>query len=123
MKAPTPTLTREQAWGWHDLMVIAAFRYCLGRQTYVVQTCSDWLTDIWPLLTEHTQGVIRRDLEEEFRRDDEARAREEKHKPLGWDCDRKDWERVRALWGNAKVTYSEPPQYAAKASDDASSRA
>lgn len=98
MKKPKLELTREQAWGWHNLMVISAFRYCLGRQTYVVRACANWLIDIWPLLTEQTQGVIRRDLEEEFQRDDEARARDEKHKPLGWDCDRKDWERVRALW-------------------------
>jgi hypothetical protein len=30
-----PALTREQAWGWGELMVVASFRYCLGRRTYM----------------------------------------------------------------------------------------
>lgn len=98
MKKAKPELTREQAWGWHDLMVISAFRYCLGRQTYVVQACANWLIDIWPLLSENNRAVIQRDLEREFELDDAARAAGDNYKPLGWDCDRKDWERVRALW-------------------------
>jgi hypothetical protein len=79
-------------------MVMAAFRYCLGRQTYIVGACADWLIEIWPLLADNTRAVIKRDLEAEFLRDDQAREREESYKPLGWDCDRKDWERVRRLW-------------------------
>ena len=98
MKKPKPELTREQAWGWNDLMVIAAFRYCMGRQTYIVQACADWLIDIWPMLNENNRAVIQRDLEREFELDDAARAAKDNYKPLGWDCDRKDWERVRALW-------------------------
>ena len=93
------TLTRRQAWGFGDLMVIAAFRYCCGRQTYIVGACVEWLIDIWPMLSENTQAVIKRDLESEFERDDEARARGESYRPLGADCDRADWERVRKLWG------------------------
>lgn len=91
-------ITREQAWGFNDLMVVAAFRYCCGRQTYIVGACVDWLIEIWPMLAENTRAVIQRDLEAEFERDDEARARNENYKPLGWDCDRQDWERVRELW-------------------------
>ena len=37
-------------------------------------------------------------------RDDEAREDRRECKPLGWDCDRQQWERVRRLWnqkGNA----------------------
>jgi hypothetical protein len=79
-------------------MVISAFRYCVGRQTYVVQACADWLISIWPMLGANTKAVIQRDLEREFEMDDNARMREENYKPLGWDCDRRDWERVRALW-------------------------
>ena len=91
-------LTTEEAWGFNQLMVIAAFRYCVGRQTYIVGACADWLIEVWPLLSDNTKAVIKRDLEAEFVRDDEAREREESYKPLGWDCDRKDWERVRKLW-------------------------
>ncbi len=42
--------------------------------------------------------VIARDIEAEFARDDEARARGEKYKPLGMDMDREQWESVRVLW-------------------------
>jgi hypothetical protein len=98
MKRVKPELTRVQAWGWQDLMVIAAFRYCLGRRTYIVGACCDWLVDIWSLLEEKTQFVIQRDLDREFELDDAARERGEDYHPLGNDCDRQDWERVRALW-------------------------
>jgi len=91
---------REMPWGWErdEIMVISAFRYCVGRQTYVVPACADWLIDNWPMLGANTKAVIQLDLEKEFEKDDEARRREEDYKPLGHDCDRKDWERVRALW-------------------------
>lgn len=97
-RKPKPELTREQAWGFNDLMVVAAFRYCCGRQSYIVGACADWLANIWPLLSDNTKAVIKRDLEEEFVRDDEARASNSSYKPLGWDCDRREWERVRKLW-------------------------
>lgn len=91
-------LTTEEAWGFSQLMVISAFRYCVGRQTYIVGVCADWLIKVWPLLSDNTKAVIKRDLESEFERDDETRARGAAYKPLGWDSDRKDWERVRKLW-------------------------
>ena len=46
MTKPKLELTREQGWGWNEIMVISAFRYCVGRQTYVVQACADWLISI-----------------------------------------------------------------------------
>lgn len=86
----------------HDhLMFIAAFRYCLGRQTYIVGDCADWLIKTWPLLSDQTKAIIKRDLEDEFRRDDEARSDGHDYKPLGADCDRKQWARVRQLWSAA----------------------
>ena len=94
-----PELTREQEWGFEGLMAIAAFRYCCGRQSYIVKACADWLIDVWPMLPDSVRAIIQRDLEEEFARDNEARARDQVYKPLGWDCDRQDWERVRKLWG------------------------
>jgi len=101
-RKPKLKLTREQGWGWNDLMVIAAFRYCCGRSTYVVGVCADWLVNIWPMLSENTRAVIQRELEADFASDDQARAAKENYKPLGWDCDRKEWERVRALWKETK---------------------
>ena len=95
---PKPTLTREQAWGWNDLVVIAAFRYSCGQSTYMSKVCAEWLVEIWPLLGLNTRAVIERDLEASFKDDDEARQKSEVFRPLGWDMDRKEWEKVRALW-------------------------
>lgn len=47
-----------------QLMALAAFRYCLGRQTYIVRSCIDWLRDVWPQLTANSRSVIERDLAE-----------------------------------------------------------
>ena len=83
----------------HDhMMVIAAFRYCLGRMTYIVGDCASWLIKIWPYLSKETQNIIKRDLEEAFARDDEDREAGRDFKALGHDCDRAEWSRVRKLW-------------------------
>ena len=87
-----------QAWGHGQFVVIAAFRYCLGRQTYIVGECTDWLVQIWPHLIESAREIIRRDVEEAFERDDLQRADGLTYKALGDDCDRERWERVRRLW-------------------------
>lgn len=88
----------QNPWGANDLMVVTAFRYCCGRQTYIVGECADWLIQHWSEFSQNTRSLIQRELEEEFRRDDEARKSQAQYKPLGWDCDRKEWERVRRLW-------------------------
>jgi hypothetical protein len=85
-------------YGRDDLMAIAAVRYCLGRMTYIVSDCADWLIGSWPDLKPSAQKIIQRDVEETFQRDDEYRATGGEHRPLGMDCDRDQWERVRRLW-------------------------
>lgn len=77
---------------------LAAFRYYCGRMTYAVSDFCDLLISMWPTLPEKTKALIRRDLEEEFQRDDEARERGAEFRPLGHDCDRQKWEQVRSLW-------------------------
>ena len=42
--------------------------------------------------------MIQRDLEEEFRRDDEARIEGTPYLPLGMDCDRRAWDAVRLAY-------------------------
>jgi len=86
------------SWGEDEMMVVAAFRYCCGRRTYVVGCCVEWLIKQWPTFADKTKAIIQRDLEEEFRRDDAARERGYSFRPLGDDCDRAGWERVRNLW-------------------------
>lgn len=88
-----------------DWMIINAVRYATGRMTYAVLETCDWLVANWSNLPERVRQIIRQDLECEFRRDDMARADPYRAKmilPLGHDCDRAQWERVRRLWGNPK---------------------
>lgn len=93
-------LTPEQAWGFEGLMAVSAVRYCLGRRTYIVSDCQEWLCAIWDKLPEKAQAIIQRDVEEAFKRDDEARESGKGHLELGHDCDRRCWEQVRKLWRN-----------------------
>jgi hypothetical protein len=93
-----PTLTREQAWGWEELMVVAAFRYCLGSTTYMSDVCAEWVVMMWPEFSYQIRNLIERDLEEAFRDDDRQRVAGERHKTLGYDDNRAAWEKVRALW-------------------------
>lgn len=92
------TLSEQGAWGWQDLMVISAFRYCLGSMTYISGVCADWIVDKWPELPPHSRTLIRTELDRAFAQDDEDRASGSSVKALGWDCDRREWEKVRALW-------------------------
>ena len=85
-------------YGRNNLMVIAAHRYCLGRSTYIVGDCVDWLISIWNDLDDNTKAIIERDTEEAFRRDDEDRDECRDIMALGHDCDRREWEKLRRLW-------------------------
>ena len=78
-------------YGRNDLMVTAAFRYCLGRCTYIVSDCVDWLKDIWPTIQDGAKYAIIRELKEAIQKDDEDRAEGREHKTLGHDCDRAAW--------------------------------
>lgn len=93
-------LTPEQAWGRSGLMAVSAVRYCLGRRTYIVSDCQEWLCNIWDKLPEKAKAVIERDVEEAFKSDDEHRANGKDYRALGHDCDRRCWEQVRKLWRN-----------------------
>lgn len=88
-------------WGRSDLMATAAVRYCLGRSTYIVGDCVDWLRENWGAFDQSAKLIIRRDVEEAIARDDEARARGDKHLPLGMDMDRAEWLRAAELWRTA----------------------
>lgn len=45
-----------------QLMVMAAFRYCLGRQSYIVGTCEEWLRRHWDQIDPHIQSLIRSEI-------------------------------------------------------------
>jgi hypothetical protein len=94
---------KDKNFGRDDLMAIAAFRYCLGRMTYIVGDCADWLIEQWPNIGEKTQQIIRRELDAEFQKDDDQRDSGSEYRALGHDCDRAQWERVRAFIAAAEI--------------------
>ena len=77
---------------------VGATRYYMGRMTYAVSEFCDLLIAEWPNLDDRTKFLIRRDLTEEIKRDDEDRAEHKTYTRLGNDCDRQEWDRVTALW-------------------------
>jgi hypothetical protein len=89
----------EKTYGMGGLMITAATRYCIGRRSYIVGECVDWIISNWAGWPENVKTTIERDLEYEFERD----AQNPYLKPLGHDCDKREWEKVRALWGNNDV--------------------
>lgn len=91
------------AWGRDDLMAMAAVRYCLGRMSYIVSDCVEWLVFQWPHIKPECRKVIQRDIEEMFAKDDDARAHGEEYKPLGMDMDREQWEIARRLWNDQET--------------------
>ena len=86
----------ESPWGRGDLMATAAVRYCLGRRTYIVSDCVDWIIQQQSAISPAALRIIVRDIREAMARDDEARERGDQHLPLGDDVDRRDWERALA---------------------------
>lgn len=62
MKTPKAKQLKSPLAGLNgQLMVTAAHRYCLGRQSYIVSSCIEWLREWWPSFTPNTKNVILRD--------------------------------------------------------------
>jgi hypothetical protein len=76
-----------------QLMVMAAHRYSLGRSSYIVGACVEWLEQHWGQFTPNTQSVILRDTFQELVRPGGG----------GWECDRQAWQRL-LLWGWQHIT-------------------
>lgn len=73
-------------WGFHNLMVLAAFRYCLGRQSYIVSCCTEWLTQYWPVIDDDNKKLIDKEIREAIEG--------------GWvgdQCDKQNWEKILQL--------------------------
>jgi hypothetical protein len=113
LKEKEKEVSKMNAWGQNGLMAVCAVEYCLGRKTYITNTCADWLDEVWKVLPERAQHLIRRSVEEAFEKDDEAMFTGGR-RTLGADIDRSEWERVRKLWssneqtGNTINTNNEP---------------
>jgi uncharacterized protein YbdZ (MbtH family) len=48
-------------WLNNELMIMAAHRYCLGRQSYIVSSCIDWLNAHWSKFSDKSQILLLRD--------------------------------------------------------------
>lgn len=70
-------------WGHHNLMVLAAFRYCLGRRTYMVSWCVEWLIMYWKEIDSHTKKMVVEEIKEAI----------EKHW-AGDECDVDEWRKI-----------------------------
>ena len=44
-----------------QLMATAAHRYCLGRRSYIVSACIEWIKDTWADFSEGTRDVMIRE--------------------------------------------------------------
>ena len=92
-----------------QLMAMAAHSYCLGRRTYIVTSCVEWLMEWWGMLADTTRNVIMRDtiiaLQDNaagssFDRDEWVEFAE-------WAWDRmNDWDR---FWCKSEVAYRGKP--------------
>jgi hypothetical protein len=83
------------------MIFIGWVRYCLGRKTYAVSECCDWLRANWANIHPNTQAVILRDIKEEIELDDRTIEMTQEREAQGqestlyrrWDdCDRDEWE-------------------------------
>jgi len=79
-------------------LLLGATRYYMGRRSYAVGSFCQNLANAWDELSPSLQKLIARDLEDEFRRDDEARENKSEYRPLGDNCDRQSWELVRSKY-------------------------
>ena len=68
-----------------------AFRYCLGRMSYVVSDYCEEATRKIRQIADHFLLLLEKELSEAIQKDDEQRANGEPYKTLGMDCDRSDW--------------------------------
>ena len=84
---------------------LGATRYYLGRMTASVDSFCTLLIQEWSTLPVAVRGLIRRDVEEAFERDDYQRFHMYRTGPypLGQQCDRASWNRVRELWDPVAV--------------------
>lgn len=68
------------------LMLVCAFRYALGRQSYITGCLEGWLKRYWPVLSVHDQRLIHREIVDAIARD-----------CAGMDCDVAGWKKILEL--------------------------
>jgi len=67
----------------HHLVTLAAFRYALGRSTYIVSEMVQWIMENWKYIQPETKQIIIEETEAAI-----------KIGSCGEECDQKEWERL-----------------------------
>jgi hypothetical protein len=88
-----------------------SYRYFVGRMTGATCNFAESLAASWPHILPVYRSIIKDELTRDFARDDELRAERASKSPqqpgsldyvgclpLGQDCDREAWEKVRQAW-------------------------
>lgn len=69
-----------------NLMTVAAFRYCLGRASYIVSHCVDYLSKHWEQIPVSDKKLIHKEIQGAF--DSES---------YGMEMDKEQWQKVLDL--------------------------
>lgn len=83
-----------------DTIWFCAFRYCLGRMTYVVSDFEEAFLANFDEVPDTIKKLMLKELRQEFERDDSLRKDKENggwavvFLPLGNDCDRASWKNI-----------------------------
>lgn len=83
---------------WTGFMLLCSLRYCMGRQSYAVSVCCDFLREHWQEIDAKTRATMRRDLDEELRRYAEL------GQPMGADFDETAWRRLLTFMDSHRTT-------------------
>ena len=69
-----------------DIVMVCAFRYALGRSTYVTSMMADEIIINWDILEEFQKTQIKDDIRHAI-----------KHNMAGMDCDVRSWKKILEL--------------------------
>ena len=67
-------------------LLLCAFRYSLGRRTYITRQCREWLEQYWSVLPDDWQRQIIQDIKQAISRNQ-----------AGMESDVQEWEKVLRL--------------------------
>ncbi len=85
----------QQRYEGLDFLWLCAFRYCLGRMSYVVGEFCDLLPNYWNLISHSVRNTILYELEQAIKEDEKDRSINNdviiKKLPLGMEYDRISW--------------------------------
>lgn len=90
-----PVITSTTPNGY-DIILMCAFRYALGRKTYVVDYVTKAIHSYWPEMRESTKSIFVKEITEH----------QEKFGNLGHDIDKQQWLSIVDRYNSEKFTIS-----------------